>query len=222
MTPKVTGTLFALALTLGACAPEADNDGPPPPPPLEASGQAKLDQEVAATPPAQPEVTPAQIDSDNVASERTATIDWLAAKQDFDAQSGEEAPLVSIASTDGTPPPVPILLPTGGPVSVATNGGGPRFKQTSDGYYAVYKYENYDVIVNGTNEVIGARPEGARDDALKFTATAAGAQVSLSRYGADYLIEFECYTINPQTGTCIEEAEAMGVAESLVIRGTRQ
>lgn len=222
MTLKINGPLFALAFTLSACAPAAEDDGPPPPPPLEASGQAKLDQETTAPTPVEAEVIPAQVTSDNAAGERTAAIDWLAAKQDFDAQSGEDAPLVSVASADGTPPSVPILLPTGGPVSVASNGSGPRFKQTADGYYAVYKYENYDVIVNGTNEVIGVRPDGARDEALKFTATAAGAQVSLSRYGADYLIEFECYTINPQTGTCIEEDEAMGVAESLVIRGTRQ
>jgi len=77
------------------------------------------------------------------------------------------------------------------------------------------------VIVNGTNEVIGTRGDGPRDETMKYTATAAGAQVSLSRYGADYLVEFECYTINPATGTCIEEDEAIEVAESLVIRGTR-
>ena len=219
MSLKTLCLVSGIALTICACSPAAD-DGPPPPPPLEASGQAKLDLEASDPKPSEQEITSAQAESDNAAGERTANIDWASARRDMASQSGAE-PLVSIASAGGTPPPVPILLPTGGPVSVATNGGGPRFKQTSDGYYAVYKYDNYDVIVNGTNEIIGTRPEGAREEAPKFTGTAAGAQVALSRYGADYLIEFECYTINPQTGTCIEAEEALGVAESLVIRGTR-
>ena len=220
MTFKHSCLLSGIVLTICACAPVAD-DGPPPPPPLEASGEAKLDQEASESKPAQQDIIPAQAESDNTAGERTATIDWAAARRDMASQSSDDEPLVNTASASGTPPPVPILLPTGGPVSVATNGGGPRFKQTADGYYAVYKYDNYDVIVNGTNEIIGTRPEGAREETPKFTATAAGAQVALSRYGADYLIEFECYAIDPQTVTCIESEEALGVAESLVIRGTR-
>ena len=204
-------------IALSACQPAADDNAPPPPPPLEPVGEAALDQQTETT----PEILAAQSSSDNAATEQTANIDWAAAAADFAEQTGGDDPVVSIASTDSTPPPVPILLPSGGPVSVATDGSGPRFKQTADGYYAVYPYENYDVIVNGTNEIIGARPEGPRDESLKFTATAAGAQVSLSRYGADYLVEFECYEINPATGTCIEEADAIAVAESLVIRGTR-
>ena len=206
MTLKQISLISCATIALAACQPAADE------------GAQSIPTETSA---AEPDVTPAQLESDNVAGESTATIDWQAARTDMASRSGDDEPLVDIASADGTPPPVPVLLPTGGPVRIATDGSGPRFKQTADGYYAVYPYENYDVIVNGTNEVIGDRAEGPRDETMKFTATAAGAQVSLSRYGADYLVEFECYVINPQTGTCIEEAEALGVAESLVIRGTR-
>ena len=208
--------LSCAAMALAACEPVVDESGPPPPPEMDAPMESSADN-----PSVQPQSIPAQLESDNTAGESTSTIDWDAARTDLASRSGDEELTFSTASADGTQPPVPVLLPTGGSVRIASDGSGPRFKQTSDGYYAVYPYEKYDVIVNGTNEVIGARPEGPRDETPKFTATAAGAQVSLSRYGADYLVEFECYQINPATGTCIEEAEAMGVAESLVIRGTR-
>jgi len=213
----VSGVAIA-AIALSACEPVANE--PPPPPPTEATGQAALEQEVES--PSEPEIVPAQEVTDNLPKVQTAKIEWAKARQDFAAQnSASDETLVTIANAGELQPPVPVLLPTGGPVSIATGGAGPRFKQTADGYYAVYPYENYDVIVNGTNEVIGTRGDGPRDETMKYTATAAGAQVSLSRYGADYLVEFECYTINPATGTCIEEDEAIEVAESLVIRGTR-
>ena len=205
MNVKHIALISCAVFALAACQPTSNE------------GETAVDE---ATKP-QPETMPAQLESDNTVGESTATIDWDAARTDMASRTGDDEPLVNIASANGERPPVPVLLPTGGPVRIASDGTGPRFKQTSDGYYAVYPYENYDVIVNGTNEIIGNRPEGPRDDAMTFTATAAGGQVSLSRYGADYLVEFECYIINPGTGTCIEEAEALGVAESLVIRGTR-
>lgn len=208
MTFKHFSMVSCAAFALCACQPAAEETAQTP--------NTEATEQIA-----QPETLPAQMESDNTAGERTASIDWATARADFDTQEGADEPVVNVASADGSPPPVPILLPTGGPASVATNGRGPRFKQTADGYYAAYPYENYDVIVNGTNEVIGPRADGPRDETAKFTATAAGAQISLSRYGADYLVEFECYEINPETGTCVEEAEALEVAESLVIRRTR-
>jgi len=217
MANRLFGSVAIAAIAVAGCEPATES--PPPEPPTEASGEAALDQQRAED---AANLLAAQEDNENIATIQTAKIDWGQANRDFAEQSGGNGESnFSVASAGGPEPSVPILLPSGGPVSVASTGGGPRFKQTADGYYAVYKYENYDVIVNGTNQVIGTRAEGARDEALKFTATAAGGQVALSRYGADYLVEFECYTINPATGTCIEEAEALGVAESLVIRRTR-
>ncbi len=208
MTFKHLCMISGAALALAACEPASEQSPPVP------DAAPKAEQ-------ISPDTMPAQLESDNTAKEGTATIDWNAARTDLATETPDERPLVNIQSADGIAPPVPVLLPTGGSVRVATDGSGPRFKKTDDGYYAVFPYENYDVIVNGTNEIIGSRPEGPRDETAKFTATAAGAQVALSRYGADYLVEFECYKINPATGTCIDEAEAMEVAESLVIRGTR-
>lgn len=217
MALKFYSTAAIAAIAIAACEPAAE--GPPPPPPTEPSGQAALDQQAAAN---TPEIRAAQEIEENVATEERAKINWKKARREFAEQGGiDEDSNFSIASANEPPPAVPVLLPSGNSVSVASSGQGPRFKQTNDGYYAVYKYENYDVIVNGTNQVIGARADGERDETPKYTAAEAGAQVSFSRYGADYLVEFECYDVDPETGTCIEEEEAMGVAESLVIRRTR-
>ena len=93
----------------------------------------------------------------------------------------------------------------------------------SDGYFAAYPGIDYDIIVNGTNEVIGADTSGDGEDepVLTYTPTMSGAQVSFSRYGADYLVEFECKSIEGGEADCITEQEALDVTNKLVIAGTR-
>lgn len=212
MTIKSVSAACLFLGALSACVPSNEETAAAPAQQQEAKVEQAADQ--------QPTIIPAQISEETADLEQTSTIDWAAARQDLASGGGTEDSIFAAASADDEPPSVPILLPTNAPVTTASTGG-PRIKQTADGYYAVYKYEKFDVIVNGTNEVIGQRSDAPRDEAMKFTATAAGGQVSLSRYGADYLVEFECYQINPETGTCIEEAEALDVANSLVVRRTR-
>ena len=48
----------------------------------------------------------------------------------------------------------------------------------------------------------------------------AGASLSFSRYGADYLIEFECREVDSPDG-CITEAQAKEFAESLFVAQSR-
>lgn len=153
----------------------------------------------------------------------TAAIDWEAARRDmasvpsderiagaFQAQSGAEAA------------PVPVLLPTGIVVPQSAEGGV-KFQPMSDGYFAAYPGIDYNIVVNGTNEVVGARESSAvsTDTEPTFEATASGAQVAFSRYGADYLIEFECKNSSGEAPTCIGEDEALEIARKLVIAGTR-
>ncbi|MEL7541420.1 MAG: hypothetical protein AAGJ51_10995, partial [Pseudomonadota bacterium] len=62
----------------------------------------------------------------------------------------------------------------------------------------------------------------AIDTELDFEETMTGAQVSFSRYGASYLVEFMCN--DPATaikGSCVTEAEAIAEVEKLLIAGTR-
>jgi hypothetical protein len=129
--------------------------------------------------------------------------------------------LVSTASSAELAP-VPVLLPSG-LVAPASATRGVMFRQTSDGYFASYPGEVYDVVINGTNLIAGTgEGAAARPDKPVFTSSLAGAQLSLSRYGADYLIEFECNIDLPEDAdTCITEGEALDMAEKLIVAGTR-
>jgi len=152
---------------------------------------------------------------------RAAEIDWDSARADMADQGTGEDGLVSTATSTELAP-VPVLLPTG-IVAPASATRGVMFRQTSDGYFASYPGEVYDVVINGTNLVAGTSEDAAsRPDEPVFTSGLAGAQLSLSRYGADYLIEFECNIDLPDDAdTCITEGEALDMAEKLIVAGTR-
>lgn len=154
-------------------------------------------------------------------AESKAAINWDAARADLAALPREERDTsFQVASTD-TPPPVPVLLPTG-IVRVQGAGNAPRFQPLTDGYYAAYPGVDYDIIVNGTNEVIGkAGATSAASETFLFQPTGSGAMVSFSKYGADYLVEFECNAIEGDEPDCIAEEDAIETARKLIIAGTR-
>lgn len=172
----------------------------------------------AETPPAnvvevEVEAEPVQADLDvepaapaSTLERKRATIDWNQARADYAARDTEDDGMAQVAS--GSSIAVPVLLPDT-PVSVASTGdGGLQFRPLADGYFAVKEGEIYDMIINGTDRLI-ARPEdtGASSDTeLRFEETITGAQVSFSRYGASYLVEFMCN--DPATaakGSCVNE-----------------
>ena len=193
---------------------------------LAACDLATTEPDTPATPAAQaPQSAPAELPSVGPKADemRTANIDWERARADMAEQDGgdEEDGLVTTASSAELAP-VPVLLPTG-IVTPASATRGVVFRQMSDGYFASYPGEVYDVVINGTNLVAGTDAEAAsRPDEPVFTASVAGAQLSLSRYGADYLIEFECnIDLDPEAESCITEGEALDIAEKLIVAGTR-
>lgn len=156
------------------------------------------------------------------ASAADSAIDWEAARRDLAARPIETREgAFQVASGDAAPP-VPVFLPSS-PVSVQGGEADVRFQPMSDGYYAFFPGEKYDTIVNGTNKVVAAPGEAVapRGDALNFQPTTTGAQVSFSRYGADYLVEFECKELTNGLPTCITQDEAIAFATDLVISGTR-
>jgi hypothetical protein len=55
---------------------------------------------------------------------------------------------------------------------------------------------------------------------MKFTTSEGAAQLAFSRYGADYVIEFECREIDGAE-SCITEPEAKEFADSLFVAQTR-
>ncbi len=208
---KPTRLLIAAILSAAAVAACGRGDAPP-----------------AASDPSAPSAT-ASADSAAVelpvrpqAVEVGAAIDWEAARRDLAARPIEEREAsFQISSGEGAPP-VPVFLPQ----AAAVVAGGElemRFQPTPDGYFASFPGETYDVIVNGTNVVISetgaiAAPRG---EDFRYVATATGGQVAFSRYGADYLVEFECKAPVTATATCITEEEAIAYARGLALSGTR-
>lgn len=150
------------------------------------------------------------------------TIDWEAARRDLAARPLEEREGAFQVASGGDAPPVPVFLPAG-PVAAQSGDVAVRFQPTSDGYYAFFPTETYDIIVNGTNVVMAEPGASApvRTDAFSFQPTTTGAQVAFSRYGADYLVEFECKELVNGMPACVTEDEAVAFARDLAISGTR-
>ncbi len=215
-----------LAVSLAACGP---NFAPPSDEADETPSATEVETDVTTADTAEtrtdeiinPEAAPARPARPS-ANTITAEIDWTKAREDMAARdvSNDDETAFQVASGDAAAP-VPVLLPSG-IVSTAGTGNPPRFQPLSDGYFAAYPGTEYDIIVNGTNEVAGeGRTAEDANTEPRFLATSAGAQVSFARYGADYLIEFECNEISGTDGTCISEEDALRIANELIIAGTR-
>ncbi|MEZ6029836.1 MAG: hypothetical protein R3C46_08795 [Hyphomonadaceae bacterium] len=147
----------------------------------------------------------------------SADINWDAAKADLAQRSSD---VVVPQSVGDAPLVVPMLLP-GGIVQTQSDRPTPP-RVTKDGYFATYHMPKYDVIVNGSQKAyVADTPAAAADkETMKFQTVEAGAQLSFSRYGADYLIEFECREVDSPEG-CVSEAEAKEFAESLFVAQSR-
>jgi len=143
-------------------------------------------------------------------------VNWEAARADL-ARRPADVVVPQAAGSD--PLVVPMLLP-GGIVQTASDRPVPP-RITKDGYFATYHQPRYDVIVNGSQKAYATGGTPAADKTeMKFQPAEAGASLSFSRYGADYLIEFECREVDSPDG-CINEAQAKEFAESLFVAQSR-
>ncbi len=218
MTGSLIRVAFLLVPLLAAGLAGCDRIFEPAAPPQEAVEIAPVGetQEPASTAP-QP-VLPEHPE----AAIAAAVIDWDAARRDLSAIPIETREMAFQIASGEAAPPVPVFLPSGD-VSIASGEGAMRFQPTSDGYFAALPGETYDVVVNGTNQVIGPADgtPAARGDTYTFLETVSGAQVAFSRYGADYLVEFECKEMPGGKPDCISEEEALAFARNLGLTGTR-
>ncbi len=151
-----------------------------------------------------------------------AVIDWDSARLDMAASVPADGQVgFQIASGDAAPA-VPIFLPSA-PVGIQGGEAGVRFQPVADGYYAFFPGTDYDVIINGTNQVIEGPDEAVRmrTEEMVFQTTMTGAQVVFARYGADYLVEFECRALAAGQPSCIDREEALAFVAELVISGSR-
>ncbi len=144
-------------------------------------------------------------------------IDWEAART-ARSQSNVTDANVQIQSATGAPAPVPMLLPSG--VVMAQNARPPAVVTTADGYFANYQTPRYDAIVNGTKTAYDSGAPAGDREAMVFSTGEGAAQLAFSRFGADYLIEFECRVMDDGE-SCITEAEAREFADSLFVAQTQ-
>lgn len=196
MRSLLLGGLGLLALATAACT-----EGQPAAP--AATAPAATDEQVAQ---------PASAGPPPVAGQ----IDWAAARADA-AQRPSDVVIPQSVGSD--PLTVPMLLP----VIVQTASDRPTPPRvTRDGYFATYHLPRYDVIVNGSSKAYqaGAAAPAADKTEMKFTTGEAGAQLAFSRYGADYVIEFECREVDSPEG-CITEVQAREFAEGLFVAQSR-
>ncbi|HVY87697.1 MAG TPA: hypothetical protein VG942_02460 [Hyphomonadaceae bacterium] len=150
----------------------------------------------------------------------SADINWDAARADkAKAPASAAATIQSVGS--GEPSPVPMLLPSG-VVQIQSADDRPTPPVvTKDGYFATYHLPKYDAIVNGSaTSYSGGQKATGDKEKMKFTTGEAGASLAFSRYGADYLIEFECRQVDG-ANTCVTEQEAKDFADSLFVAQTR-
>lgn len=210
-------TLLSLFM-LTACGEDTSAPAPPdavsaPVTPSIASPETPSDRAEAITPLTLPSIAP------KVTTKRKAEIDWASAREDL-STSGDGN--VSTQSVGEEPANVPVLLPTG-IVTLQSAGNGPVFRRTEDGYFAFYPGETYNIVVNGTNQVVVLDDAADNNPARApiFTVSEGGAQVWLTRYGADYTVEFECNLTLDEESTCIDEATAMRIASNLIVSGSR-
>jgi hypothetical protein len=181
-----------------------------------------------ATDTAQPEVSGPQEQTAQPAVAGPPTedgaIDWAAARADRAASPAADQASVSVQSVTGDapgPPAVPILLPSGIVQVQGADARPPALVATDDGYFANYRMAKWDAVVNGSKRayVTGEAP-AANAGEMKFTVSDASAQMAFTRYGADYLIEFECRQLDGALG-CITEEEARDFANSLFVAQTQ-
>jgi hypothetical protein len=147
-------------------------------------------------------------------------INWEAARADLAKRPADAPATIQAVGKDG-PVAVPMLLPSIVGAASASDRPTPPVV-TEDGYFATYHLPKYDAIVNGSKRAYAAAGQAAQGskEKMKFTTGEASAQMAFSRYGADYLIEFECREVDGGA-SCITEAEAKEFAESLFVAQTQ-
>ncbi|MDP3737239.1 MAG: hypothetical protein Q8R02_07610 [Hyphomonadaceae bacterium] len=183
---------------------------------------ACTDEGAGPTDPSQATATPADQQAQVASAGPQATnaeINWDAARADFAKRPADQQNATVQAAGQEGPAPVPMLLPSG---IVQTQSDRPVPPVvTKDGYFATYHLAKYDAIVNGSQRSYAAagQAQGNKEE-MKFTPGEASAQLSFSRYGADYLIEFECREADG-ADSCITEPEAKEFADSLFVAQTR-
>jgi hypothetical protein len=194
-------TFLAASLSVVAC----DRLPWAPKKPDEAASQQAKPPAQAASGPQRPEGTvPVEVESE---------IDWPAARQDASGEAG-----IAVAVTS----PIPILAPSTA-TAQSFDPAQKNFGVTADGYYAKFPGPRFDMIVNGTKTgILAPRSAPLPREPIKdfsFNYSETGAEVAFNRYGASYLVTFECKN-NVVPEQCITEEQARAAIEEFILVGS--
>jgi hypothetical protein len=210
----MTARRLVLALAAGAalmaCIEETPEAAAPADAGVDVASGPQADDDQLAQPAA---VGPAPVDGE---------IDWAAARAARAQGAVTDASGVVGVESVGSDVAVPVLLPRG--VVVTASDRPPQLVATDDGYFATYETPRFDAIVNGSKRAYAAgslvAPQAVSEQEMRFTLGEASAQLAFSRFGADYLIEFECREADGGE-SCISEDEAKAFADSLFVATTQ-
>jgi hypothetical protein len=97
------------------------------------------------------------------------------------------------------------------------------FRATPDGYFAVLKGDDHDVVINGTLAYTVAPASlrfQRRTGRYNIQKSIGETDIAFSDFGGDYLIQFICHEFDDeQVGGCVTDAEAVALFERIVPLG---
>jgi hypothetical protein len=151
-------------------------------------------------------------------------VNWGEAKQAQPAQaplSPGLAPDPNSAAAKLSPVPVLTPPPVAGAAAAGLEAGSEMIlKPTPDGYFARIAGKAYDITIHGTKAFLEApvtapKPGAVDTTKYRFETGEGQAQVSFSKFGVDYLVQFDCK--GDPMKPCITEAEALAYAQKLQV-----
>ncbi|MEE9335486.1 MAG: hypothetical protein V3U65_15455 [Granulosicoccaceae bacterium] len=146
------------------------------------------------------------------------SIDWDRAGEDASVNDAGIKKQIAAAGLA-----VPLLLPP--PKASVSDPSGqikfvdPRIVSDTKGYSAVIASDNFDMLIDASNQMIltgdVTSPEYPQDFDGKFQFIEMGSQLTIGRYGALYAIQFICTGNND--GDCVDEQTAREIVQSLQV-----
>lgn len=117
----------------------------------------------------------------------------------------------NIIATVSTEISIPVLFPSA--LAMSADAAPPGISATRGGYIATFDLPDYVVILTGQAK---ARRGAVASEEFRFSAGTDSAQLSFSRYGADYLLVFNCREVS-ESDACMSRDEAVAFAESMFV-----
>lgn len=158
---------------------------------------------------------------DPTPTKRTRNVEWPAGAQAA-ADAIADRVFPAGASSAFADSPIPVLAPQG-IESEEARAFLKTYRSVKNGFFATIPGSAYDVVINGTQSFAVA-PAAATvvergDRKYLFEFGEIGAHISFSKFGVDYLVEFNCHETPSLTKSCVTQDEAVAFVDKLQIVG---